>query len=136
MPFSDPVTSVCANPVYPLNPFRPSVAVVLFAVLAVVAANAVYNGDGQPGCQTPEELSPNPLWRNNWDQTAYWRCETLGVNAVAERCDNVWGVARQAFHPIRRECVAQEEWEWAAPVAPPSEATPEPEAAPEVEVDA
>lgn len=96
--------------------------VILFAVLAVVAATPTYNGNGQPGCQTAAELSPNPDWRNNWDNTAFWRCEQLGQNAVLRRCEIESGVS-QLFSPQSRTCVSNPDWVWEAPVAPPSEAT-------------
>lgn len=113
-------------------------AVVLFAVLAVAAAASTgytgYDENGQPGCQTPGELSPNPLWRNCFDQGAYWECETLGVNAVYRRCEAVHGQPLTAFDPISRKCVTQEEWKWEFCGAPPSDATKAPETpvAPEV----
>lgn len=116
-------------------------AVVLFAVLAVAAAAPDgynnYHKNGQPGCQTPGELSPNPLWRNCFDQGAYWECETLGVNAVYRRCEAVHGQPLTAFSPKSRKCVTQEEWqeeEWEYCGPPPSDATKAPETpvAPEV----
>lgn len=105
-------------------PFASLAAIVLFAVLAVVAANAVYNGDGRPGCQTAEELAPNAFWRHSWDQSAFWKCETQGVNAVYGRCEELTEGRFTAFSPQLRECIDQADWVWEAPVAPLSPADP------------
>ncbi|CAD7082264.1 unnamed protein product [Hermetia illucens] len=70
------------------------------------------HGNGQPGCKTAEELGR--LWRNNWDPTAYWKCEAAGQPAKLVRCSG------QAFSDAEQKCVDWSCWVWTPPCDPPS----------------
>lgn len=91
------------------------IAIVLFALFALVAAN----GNGQPGCQTDEEMNTRD-WRNNWDPTRFWRCENRNVNAAVVRCEDIMGFPSGFMSG--RGCVDWEDWVWVQPVNPPSAA--------------
>ncbi|XP_043656184.1 uncharacterized protein LOC122622078 [Drosophila teissieri] len=75
-----------------------------------------YDGDGQPGCKTQAELDI-AVFRNNWDATSYWKCETLNKPAIEIKCPSDTG-----FMDSLKNCVNWEEWEWEKPVEPISEA--------------
>ncbi|XP_017845391.1 uncharacterized protein LOC108601926 [Drosophila busckii] len=85
-----------------------------FVILAASMANA-YDGDGQPGCKTQEELDIG-VFRDNWDPSSYWKCETMDEPATKVRCPTESG-----FMDSLKDCVNWEEWQWEKPVAPPSE---------------
>lgn len=97
-----------------------SFPVALFVFAAVIVLAAAYDGNGQPGCKTPEELSPNPKWRNNWDPSAFWECVTLGEAAEPRRCEEVSekGSEKVAFDALTQECVTWAEWKWSETEAP------------------
>ncbi|XP_017119883.1 uncharacterized protein LOC108141166 [Drosophila elegans] len=86
--------------------------------LLVISCELVqaYNGDGQPGCKTQAELDI-AVFRNDWDPTSYWKCESLNKPAIEMKCPSETG-----FMDSLKNCVSWEEWEWEKPVAPLSEA--------------
>ncbi|XP_017081740.1 uncharacterized protein LOC108115009 [Drosophila eugracilis] len=88
------------------------------SVLLIISFGLVnaYNGDGQPGCKTQDELDI-AVFRNNWDSTSYWKCETLNKPAIEIKCPDEMG-----FMDSLKNCVSWDEWEWEKPVAPISEA--------------
>jgi hypothetical protein len=72
-----------------------------------------YNhGNGRPAC-TAEEMGRN--WRNNWDPTRYWVCESLNAPATEVVCDTALG-----FSDAAQTCVEWTEWKWTFPCNPPS----------------
>lgn len=102
------------------SPFLPVIAIVLFALFAVVAAGGLYHGNGRPGCQTDEEMNTRD-WRNTWDPVAFWRCQTRNVDAVRIRCEEEH--ERPMGFMTGRGCVEWSAWDWVEPVAPPSPAS-------------
>lgn len=86
-------------------------------VLLVVSCGLAraYNGNGQPGCKTQAELEIG-VFRNDWDPTAYWKCESLNKAGSEVRCPT-----DTAFMDSLKNCVSWDEWEWETPVAPLSE---------------
>lgn len=92
-------------------------AIVFLALFALVAAQYDH-GDGRPGCRTQGELNTRE-WRNNFDPTAFWICETLNVAARHERCESVHG--RPMGFMTGAGCVEWENWVWVEPVNPPSQ---------------
>lgn len=92
-----------------------SVLLILLAVIAV--ALAFSDGNGQPGCQFDEELLVKD-YRNNWDPTRFWRCETLNVNAVAVTCHEVVGEWGYLFDQTTRTCIPSAQWVWTDFIAP------------------
>ncbi|KAH8417770.1 hypothetical protein KR222_005686 [Zaprionus bogoriensis] len=95
-----------------------TIGLVLLAVCSL--ANA-YEGDGQPGCKTAEELDI-AVFRDNWDPTSYWKCSTLNEPAARLRCPNEMG-----FVDSVKDCVSWDDWKWEKPVAPISEVDAEQE---------
>ena len=75
------------------------------------------NGNGRPGCQTTEEMTVRD-WRNNWDPTAFWRCEVQGQAATHMRCEEVHGT--QLGFMSGRGCVPWDQWVWEPTSNPPS----------------
>ncbi|XP_037948907.1 uncharacterized protein LOC119680255 [Teleopsis dalmanni] len=69
--------------------------------------------DGEPGCQTLEEV--NKMYRNYWDPTAYWKCESQGKVASRGRCPT-----SELFMDTKGKCVHYAEWHWTEPTIPPS----------------
>ncbi|KAH8312825.1 hypothetical protein KR044_013100 [Drosophila immigrans] len=84
-------------------------------LLAVCCLTNAYNGDGQPGCKTQEELDIG-LFRDNWDATSFWKCNELNEPASKVRCPDEMG-----FMDSLKDCVVWDDWKWEKPVAPPSE---------------
>ena len=70
--------------------------------------------NGQPGCQTDEEILKTN-WRNNFDSSVYWVCERKNVTAVQATCDQ-----EQLFYPPKRNCVPFNEWQHLPLEDPPS----------------
>lgn len=99
------------------SPFSPVFAIVLFALVAVAAAQQYDNGNGQPGCQTDEEMNVRD-WRNNWDPVHFWRCETRNVAATRVRCEVEVGFPSGFMTGLG--CVDWAVWDWVQPVNPPS----------------
>ncbi|EDV92619.1 uncharacterized protein LOC6563637 [Drosophila grimshawi] len=89
-------------------------AICLVLLAATSLANA-YEGDGQPACRSQEELDV-AIYRDSWDPTAFWKCESLNEPASKLRCP-----AEMGFLDSVKECVPWEEWSWEKPKAPPSE---------------
>lgn len=92
-------------------------AIILIALL-VAAVSANIHGNGRPGCQTQEELTVRD-WRNLWDPTRFWRCETINVPAVVVRCEDVAGVSHLWSEAVRA-CVHESQWVWTPNSLPPS----------------
>uniref|UniRef100_A0A182JSX1 DEP domain-containing protein n=1 Tax=Anopheles christyi TaxID=43041 RepID=A0A182JSX1_9DIPT len=95
-------------------------SVLFFAALALFVALVLgQNGcvrddsDGQPLCNA-EELTAR-LWRNNWDPTAYWECETANTPATYRRCPT-----EGMFNGATRTCINWFDWEWTPTCKPPS----------------
>lgn len=88
---------------------------ICLVLLATCTLADVYNGDGQPGCKTQEELDIG-VFRDNWDPTAYWKCEILNEPASKLRCPSETG-----FIESLKDCVSWEDWKWEKPVPPLSE---------------
>uniref|UniRef100_A0A182P130 DEP domain-containing protein n=1 Tax=Anopheles epiroticus TaxID=199890 RepID=A0A182P130_9DIPT len=100
--------------------FSVPLAVLFFAALALFVALAYgQNGcvrddsDGQPLCNA-EEMTAR-LWRNNWDPTAYWECETANTPATYRRCPT-----EGMFNGATRTCINWFDWEWTPTCKPPS----------------
>jgi hypothetical protein len=72
------------------------------------------HGNGQPLCNAEEMNRP---WRNNWDNTRYWVCESLNTPAVAVICDT-----NTLFYEAALACVDVPLWQWTPPCNPPSTA--------------
>ncbi|KAH8359118.1 hypothetical protein KR093_004463 [Drosophila rubida] len=89
-----------------------TIGIVLLAVCCLASA---YDGDGQPGCKTQEELDIG-IFRDNWDSTSFWKCKELNEPATKVRCPDETG-----FMDSLKNCVSWDEWQWEKPVAPPSE---------------
>lgn len=96
------------------------ISVALFVFAAVIVLAAADNGDGRPGCKTDEELAPNPKWRHNFDPSAFWLCQELGVAAERVQCETVMeeGSEKRAFNVVTRECDTWENWTWSETSAP------------------
>ncbi|GAB0099613.1 hypothetical protein DMENIID0001_155000 [Sergentomyia squamirostris] len=77
-------------------------------VLEVVATN-----DGQPGCFIRYEFER--LWRNNFDQSAYWRCERWGEGAVRHECP-----PHTSFQDFWQTCLPNANWQWTPYSDPPT----------------
>jgi hypothetical protein len=87
----------------------------LFACIFAVAfaQDCEYdNGNGMPACNADEA---GLLWRNNWDPTRFWSCESGSAEVVI--CD-----AETGFSQAAQACVSWAEWEWTPPCNPPSSA--------------
>uniref|UniRef100_A0A7G3AGB6 Putative conserved secreted protein n=1 Tax=Lutzomyia longipalpis TaxID=7200 RepID=A0A7G3AGB6_LUTLO len=90
-------------------------ALVAFAV----AQDENDHTNGQPGCQTQEEVTRR-YWRNNWDPTRFWVCDTLNQPAHAVTCEEHTGEVSLAWLDSAQACVSWSQWEWTPPRAPPS----------------
>ncbi|GAB0099610.1 hypothetical protein DMENIID0001_154970 [Sergentomyia squamirostris] len=100
-----------------------ALALVMCTLVVLAAAEIDWSQldhtNGQPGCRTAEEVATR-VWRNNWDPTRFWVCETQGQAAVVELCPQVPGLGSLAFMTSRGECVPWSEWDHEFPLAPPS----------------
>lgn len=93
-------------------------ALALLVLVAIVAgADDLDHTNGQPGCRTQAELNQR-FYRNNWDPTSYWVCDTLNERARAVRCEVVEGRPQGYMDGVG--CVEWQYWAWYSPVAPPS----------------
>ncbi|XP_035787091.1 uncharacterized protein LOC118464110 [Anopheles albimanus] len=94
-------------------------AVLMLLVVMFLALASAQNGcvrddtDGQPLCNAAE--TTQRLWRNNWDPTAYWECETSGTPATYRRCPT-----EGMFDSTTRTCINWFDWEWTPTCKPPS----------------
>jgi hypothetical protein len=70
------------------------------------------HGNGRPLCIAQELNRP---WRNLWDNTRYWVCQTLNTPAVEMVC----GV-NSLFLESAGTCVAVSSWKWTVKCNPPS----------------
>ncbi|XP_030370600.1 uncharacterized protein LOC115621176 [Scaptodrosophila lebanonensis] len=98
---------------------KPQVVICISFVVALGALTSAYNGDGQPGCRTQEEVDIG-IFRDNWDATSYWKCEKLNEPASRWRCPSETG-----FMDSLKDCVNWDEWKWEKPAAPLSEVVDE-----------
>lgn len=88
---------------------------ICLVLLAICNLASAYDGDGQPGCKSQEELDI-AVFRDNWDATSYWKCETLNEPALKVRCPSEMG-----FMDSLKDCVNWEDWKWEKPAPPLSE---------------
>ncbi|XP_017057161.1 uncharacterized protein LOC108098609 [Drosophila ficusphila] len=88
----------------------------LIVVLCSLGFAQAYEGNGEPGCKTQAEIDI-AVFRNNWDATSYWKCESLNQPASEMKCPSETG-----FMDSLKNCVSWEEWEWEKPLPPISEA--------------
>ncbi|XP_065074827.1 uncharacterized protein LOC135698678 [Ochlerotatus camptorhynchus] len=90
----------------------------IFAFLALLSIALAQNcvrddSNGQPQCNA-EEMTQR-FWRNNWDPTAYWDCETANTPATARRCPT-----EGMFDSATLTCINWSEWVWTETCMPPS----------------
>lgn len=71
------------------------------------------NGPGQPACKTDEELKVK-LYRNNWDPSSFWQCETLNKPAEYKRCPDEF-----LYNSELKQCVVWSTWKWTEECDPP-----------------
>ena len=90
----------------------PLVVLCISLLLTVAFGNPVNNGE--PGCQTEEELIVK-YYRHFQNKTVYWECVALGKPAVLQLCP----VAHGFLDPVK-ECVHFSLWYWTPTAAPPS----------------
>ncbi|XP_055588265.1 uncharacterized protein LOC129740588 [Uranotaenia lowii] len=91
---------------------------VIFLVLFVATLAAGQgcvrdDSNGQPACNAAEVAQR--FWRNNWDPTAFWECETAGVDATARRCPT-----EGMFDSATGTCINWADWVWTPTCKPPS----------------
>lgn len=94
--------------------FLSPVLVIVLALIALTSAQNFPDGNGQPGCKTQNEVDLRD-WRNFWDPTRFWRCDTLGVNAVEVTCYEATGNWGYAFDEKTRTCILYQDWKWTFP---------------------
>ncbi|XP_059622888.1 mucin-2-like [Phlebotomus argentipes] len=80
---------------------------------AAKAVDVVAYNDGQPGCFIRYEFTR--LWRNNFDQHAFWRCERWGEGAVRHECPPF-----TSFQDFWQTCLPNDVWEWTPYSDPPT----------------
>jgi hypothetical protein len=111
--------TIPTNPTDPTIPTNPTDPTVPTSPITPGPTNGPGNGEceynhgnGRPLC-IQEEM--NRRWRNNWDNTRYWKCETLNMPAIQVICE-----VNTLFFEIAQECVDIPIWEWTPPCNPPS----------------
>lgn len=72
--------------------------------------------NGQPGCQTEEELE-TLLYPYYDDPQFYWECQRKDSDAVCRYCP-----VDTFFQADLRQCVAADSYEWTPKLQPPSSA--------------
>lgn len=84
---------------------------ILFALFALASACTRTDTDGRPECNAAQMAQI--YYRNNWDPTAFWVCQTLNTPAQGFRCPNPQGFMRSLG-----TCVDFSVWEWEEPCLP------------------
>lgn len=87
--------------------------VVLGALGVGMGVDLVAEHDGQPGCFIRYEFER--LWRNNFDQHAFWRCELWGVGAIRHDCP-----PHTSFQDSWQTCLPNDMWQWTPYSEPPT----------------
>lgn len=87
------------------------------SLIAVTSAQVVSpppaDHDGQPGCGVRYEFTR--LWRNNFNNGLYWRCEQWRVPARSVQCPSAtW------FQDSWQTCVPFHKWQWTPYSDPPT----------------
>lgn len=82
--------------------------------LLITLAYGIPKNNGQPGCQTVEEMTVK-FYRHFQNKTLYWECVALGQPALLQSCP----IAHGFLDPIK-QCVFFPLWYWTPTVAPPS----------------
>ncbi|KAH8417777.1 hypothetical protein KR222_005751 [Zaprionus bogoriensis] len=85
------------------------------ALVSCSSAAAFGKPNGQPGCQTEEEIEV-ALYPHFYIKNQFWICQTLGVPATIAYCP-----IATAFLNDAKACVAWVDWYWTPTVAPPSQ---------------
>lgn len=93
---------------------------VIIALMVIAAVAHATHFDGQPGCKTQKEVDQRN-WRNNWDPTCFWRCESLNADSKRVTCSEETGLEGYLFDSTTNTCVSAENWNWSEARAPPSE---------------
>lgn len=102
------------------------IAFLALTLLVAPLCYAVPVNNGQPGCQTEEELVVK-YYRHFQNKTVYWECVALGQPAVLQSCPLAHG-----YLDPEKQCVHFSLWYWTPTVAPPSVPATEAPAAVEV----
>uniref|UniRef100_A0A1B0CKI3 Putative mucin-2 isoform x2 biarmipes n=1 Tax=Lutzomyia longipalpis TaxID=7200 RepID=A0A1B0CKI3_LUTLO len=92
------------------------ILVIFVAILGLTQAQnlrLVAVHDGQPGCFIRYEFER--LWRNNFDQHAFWRCERWGEGAVRHECPPY-----TSFQDFWQTCLPNDNWLWTPYSDPPT----------------
>ncbi|XP_058821362.1 uncharacterized protein LOC131683408 [Topomyia yanbarensis] len=85
----------------------------LAALLALASGCTRDDTDGRPDCNAVE--MSQRFWRNHWDPTAYWECETANAPATARRCPT-----EGMFDSAQLTCINWADWTWTETCKPPS----------------
>lgn len=85
--------------------------ILFLCFIAAVSACVHDDGNGQPLCNGKTTLVGNQ-YRNNWDPTAYWLCESLN-KPVLVRCPTA-----TLYFVVKDTCVTSGVWRWTLPCKP------------------
>ncbi|XP_055923665.1 uncharacterized protein LOC129954048 isoform X3 [Eupeodes corollae] len=89
------------------------VLVAAFVALFSSAAALYSNTNGEPKC-TASNVQIG-IFRNNFDPTRYWLCDSVGAAAKEVGCPNESG-----FLDSQKKCVSWTDWVWEQPNDPPT----------------
>ncbi|XP_034669473.1 uncharacterized protein LOC117902301 [Drosophila subobscura] len=86
-------------------------ALTLVVAVSYAASDCNPDGNGKPDCTG----NVGKKFRNFWDPTRYWLCETAGEPSVV-LCENE-AQDPTGYDPVTQACVDWALWQWYAPCA-------------------